>query len=238
MAFTLPEGLAPEVYPLAWLVGAWRGEGVLSYPGIDDATFVQDVTFDHDGGPYLRYTSTIRVVTPSVPETLPADWTEETPSDDASGESASDALADTSGDAATDASDDDASDADALDAPDDDAISQPQADDHELRIWSTETGYWRVPPERPDGLPENKTPIEVLLADPAGRVTLYIGAIGNGRVDMVSDLIARTATAAEVTASNRLYGLVEGDLMWVWELAAFGNPLQSYASARLTRLDG
>ena len=50
--------------------------------------------------------------------------------------------------------------------------------------------------------------------------------------------MARTATAAEVTASNRLYGLVEGDLMWVWELAAFGHPLQSYASARLSRLDG
>lgn len=223
MAFTLPEGLAPEVYPLAWLVGAWRGEGVLSYPGIDDATFVQDVTFDHDGGPYLRYTSTIRVLTPMVPETIPADWTEETPDasdDDASSGSAS--------------SDDAASD----DRSDDDAPASAPAEEHELRIWSTETGYWRVPPERPDGLPDGKTPIEVLLADPAGRVTLYIGAIGNGRVDLVSDLVARTATAAEVTASNRLYGLVEGELMWVWELAAFGHPLQSYASARLSRLDG
>lgn len=220
MAFTLPEGLAPEVYPLAWLVGAWRGEGVLSYPGIDDATFVQDVTFDHDGGPYLRYTSTIRVLTPMVPETIPADWTEETP----------EASAD-------DASSDDAADA-ADDRSDDDAPASAQSEEHELRIWSTETGYWRVPPERPDGLPDGKTPIEVLLADPAGRVTLYIGAIGNGRVDLVSDLVARTATAAEVTASNRLYGLVEGELMWVWELAAFGHPLQSYASARLSRLDG
>ena len=265
MAFTLPEGLAPEVYPLAWLVGAWRGEGVLSYPGIDDATFVQDVTFDHDGGPYLRYTSTIRVVTPTVPETLPADWTEETPSDAAadadddaaasaapshdkpshdkpSDDSSSDdvAAAEVTGSAAADTPDaePDAEPTAAHTAPDDDVLPRAQADDPELRIWSTETGYWRVPPERPDGLPENKTPIEVLLADPAGRVTLYIGAIGNGRVDMVSDLIARTATAAEVTASNRLYGLVEGDLMWVWELAAFGHPLQSYASARLTRLDG
>lgn len=216
MAFTLPEGLAPEVYPLAWLVGAWRGEGVLSYPGIDDATFVQDVTFDHDGGPYLRYTSTIRVLTPMVPETIPADWTEETP----------------------EASADDAADAASDDRSDDDAPASAPAEEHELRIWSTETGYWRVPPERPDGLPDGKTPIEVLLADPAGRVTLYIGAIGNGRVDLVSDLVARTATAAEVTASNRLYGLVEGELMWVWELAAFGHPLQSYASARLSRLDG
>lgn len=196
MAFAFPEGLAPEAYPLAWLVGSWRGEGVISYPGIDDAPFVQDVTFDHDGGPYLRYESTIRLLEPSVPETVPAEW-----ADDAAG-----------------------------------SDSAPASKD--LTIWSTETGYWRVPPERPEGLAEGKTPLEVLLADPAGRVTLYVGAIGDARVDLVSDLMARTATSAEVTASSRLYGLVEGDLMWVWELAAFGHPLQSYASAKLTRLDG
>lgn len=198
MAFAFPEGLALEIYPLAWLVGSWRGEGVISYPGIEEATFVQDVTFDHDGGPYLRYESTIRLLEPVVPETVPAEWA----GDDASGA----ATASASGD--------------------------------DLTIWSTETGYWRVPPVRPAGLPETKTPLEVLLADPAGRVVLYVGAIGEARVDLVSDLMARTASAAEVTASNRLYGLVEGDLMWVWELAAFGHPLQSYASARLTRLDG
>ena len=57
--------LAPEVYPLAWLVGRWRGPGVVGYPGIDETTFVQEVEFDHDGGPYLRYSSTIRLdVTP------------------------------------------------------------------------------------------------------------------------------------------------------------------------------
>ena len=229
MAFTLPEGLAPEVYPLAWLVGSWRGEGVLSYPGIDDATFVQDVTFDHDGGPYLRYTSTIRVLTPTVPETLPADWTEDMPAEDAAeldDEPADGSAGTPEGEQTSEAQ------------PLDEILDEGPGQEQELRIWSTETGYWRVPPERPDGLPEDKAPLEVLLADPAGRVTLYIGAIGNGRIDLVSDLVARTATAAEVTASNRLYGLVEGDLMWVWELAAFGHPLQSYASARMSRLDG
>jgi hypothetical protein len=34
-----------------------------------------------------------------------------------------------------------------------------------------------------------------------------------------------------------LYGLVGGELMWVHELAAFGRPLQPYASARLHRVD-
>lgn len=31
-SFVLPDGLGPELYPLAWMVGTWRGPGVLSYP--------------------------------------------------------------------------------------------------------------------------------------------------------------------------------------------------------------
>src|SRR5699024_4067457 len=73
--FTLPEGLAPEVYPLAWLVGSWRGYGVLAYPGVPEQPFVHEMTFDHDGGPYLRCTSTLWSVDPeqssSVPQETP-----------------------------------------------------------------------------------------------------------------------------------------------------------------------
>lgn len=191
MAFTLPEGLAPEMYPLAWLVGRWQGEGVVGYPGIEETAFTQDVTFDHDGGPYLSYTSTIRLVVAP---------------DDAS------ALADgTDGTDGTDAAD-------------------------ESPVWATEQGYWRIPPERPEGMGSELHPVELLLADPSGHVAVYVGATGNGRIDLVSDLIARTATGAEVTAGKRLYGLVQGDLMWAHDLAAFGHELQSYGSARLSRV--
>lgn len=195
MVFSIPEGLAPEVYPMAWLVGSWRGEGVISYPSIPETRFVQDVTFSSDGGPYLRYEATIR---------LP---------DEGDGQDA--ALAEREGAGATD----------------------PEHVAGGGRIWSTESGYWRVAPERPEGLGEDKTPIEVLTSDPAGHLVLYVGAVGNGRIDLVSDLIARTPTAAEVSSASRMYGLVEGTLMWVWEISAFGQPLQSYASAQLLRQD-
>jgi len=195
MSFSIPDDLAPEAYPVAWLVGTWRGEGVLSYPGIDETPVVQTVVFDHDGGPYLRYTSTIRTNQVVVPDVVPDDL---------------------------------------VDGPDASATPAATPDD-ELPIWSTETGYWRIPPERPEDLPADKFPLEVLLADPAGNLSLYLGAVGNGRIDLASDLIARTSTAAPVTAATRMYGLVEGRLLWVWELAAFGNPLQSYVSVSLDR---
>jgi hypothetical protein len=195
MAFVLPEGLAPEVYPLAWLVGRWHGEGVVGYPGVEETAFTQDVVFDHDGGPYLSYTSTIRLVV--------------APDDAAALDSSTPTGSLNHADAAVGAG----------------------------PVWSTESGYWRIPPERPAELTADQFPVEVLLADPSGHVALYLGAVGNGRIDLASDLVARTATSAEISAAKRLYGLVNGELMWAHDLAAFGQPMQSYASARLARVE-
>jgi hypothetical protein len=206
MTFTFPDGLSPEVYALAWLVGRWRGEGVIEYPGIGKKTFVQDLVFDHDGGPYLRFESTLRVLDDAVPDKLPdpGEWPAPVP-DPTEPESADPAPAESADVAAAGT------------------------------VWSTETGYWRVSSDRPDGLEDDRHALEVLVADASGRITVYVGAAGNGRIDLASDAIARTSTASEVRASKRLYGLVQGRLLWVEELAAFGEPLRSYASAELDR---
>lgn len=96
---------------------------------------------------------------------------------------------------------------------------------------------WRVPSDPPDGLdlPEGQRPVEALLADAAGVLSLYVGAIGSGRIDLATDLMAHTASGADMASATRMYGLVEGDLLWAWDLAAFGHELRSYASARLAR---
>jgi len=57
MAFTIPEGLHEDLYPLAWLVGTWRGKGRGEYPGITPFQFAQEVTFNHDGRNFLNYYS-------------------------------------------------------------------------------------------------------------------------------------------------------------------------------------
>ncbi|VEG27991.1 Domain of uncharacterised function (DUF1794) [Actinomyces howellii] len=71
MAFTLPDDLAPEIYPLAWLVGRWRGYGILTYgETVPEQAVVQEMVFDHDGGPYLRQVTTIWTVDSTRSEDL------------------------------------------------------------------------------------------------------------------------------------------------------------------------
>ena len=51
-------------------------------------------------------------------------------------------------------------------------------------------------------------------------------------------MVARTATAKEVTGNHRLYGIVDGALLYAVDMAAVGQPLQPHLSARLERVGG
>ncbi|MFZ5850038.1 MAG: FABP family protein [Actinomycetota bacterium] len=95
-----------------------------------------------------------------------------------------------------------------------------------VRPLAQETGYWRP---QPDGS------VELLLAHPTGFVEVWLGRVDGPRLELHTDLVARTATAKEVTAGTRRYGLVEGDLLWAYDMAAQGQPLQPHLSARLGR---
>jgi hypothetical protein len=76
----------------------------------------------------------------------------------------------------------------------------------------------------------------VLLAHPSGYVEIYHGAVDGPRVTLETDAVVRTRTAKDYAAATRMYGLVEGDLLWVMDMAAGGVPLTSHASARLKRV--
>jgi hypothetical protein len=53
----IPSDLHPELVPLAFLLGNWQGAGVCDFPGAEKCNFGQEVTFSHDGRPFLEYTS-------------------------------------------------------------------------------------------------------------------------------------------------------------------------------------
>jgi hypothetical protein len=64
MAFVIPEGLHEDLYPVAWMVGKWGGKGMGEWPGAEKFEFVQEVTFRHDGRPFLEYTSKSWIIDP------------------------------------------------------------------------------------------------------------------------------------------------------------------------------
>ena len=108
-------------------------------------------------------------------------------------------------------------------------------DGNPIRPGNRETGWWR--PVLDDGKATDE--VEVLLGQPTGIMELYIGqAKGTTQWQMATDAVVRTSTAKEVRAAQRLYGIVEGALLYAFDLAAVGQPLQPHLSARLERVAG
>jgi hypothetical protein len=95
------------------------------------------------------------------------------------------------------------------------------------RPLGTETGSWRPRPGHQ---------VEVTLAHPTGIVEIYLGNVAFNRVELVTDVVARTESAKEVTGGKRLYGLIGEDLGWACDMAAMGHKLQSHLSAQLKRV--
>ena len=153
----------PAIAPLAFLLGTWAGAGVVGYPTIESARFGQEITFSHNGKPFLAYTSRTWLLA------------------------------------------------------EDGTIGRPLA---------MEVGFWRPQPEGQ---------LEVLLSHPTGISEIYLGAVSGTKVEMATDAVLRTATAKEVTAGKRLYGLVGADLAYAYDMAAVGQPLQPHVSAQLKR---
>jgi hypothetical protein len=92
-----------------------------------------------------------------------------------------------------------------------------------------ETGYWRP---QPDG------ELEVLLTHPTGIIEIFLGRVEPARIELATRGVLRTETAKDYRSATRLYGLVEGELMWAMDMAAMGHDLQAHVSARLSRTAG
>ena len=56
-----------------------------------------------------------------------------------------------------------------------------------------------------------------------------------GKLELTTDAVVRTGTAKEYTGGTRLYGNVEGDLLYEFDMAAMAQALQPHTWARLQR---
>lgn len=109
---------------------------------------------------------------------------------------------------------------------------------NQVRPLATEAGYWRP---RPDNH------CEITLAHPTGFAETWAGAIEitgledaqitGARVTMHTTNVVRTESAKDYSAGERLYGLVSGKLLWTFDMAAMGQPMQNHLSASLSRTD-
>ena len=95
------------------------------------------------------------------------------------------------------------------------------------RPLAMESGFWR---------PQPANKVEVMLAHPTGITEIYRGEVAGTKIEMTTDLVARTESAKEVRAGHRLYGMAGADLAWAYDMAAVGKPMQPHLSAQLKRV--
>jgi hypothetical protein len=102
-------------------------------------------------------------------------------------------------------------------------------DGEKLRPLATELGFWRV---------LDNGEIELLLTHPTGVIEMYVGHRDPDKpaLQLRTDGVLRSPAAKEYNAGARQYGLASSELLWVMDMAAVGQSLQSHVSARLKRV--
>jgi hypothetical protein len=91
-----------------------------------------------------------------------------------------------------------------------------------------ESGFWR---------PRGQDDVELLVASPDGLVEIYVGrARTTTSWELTTDVLARTPDAPDVSRAERLYGIVDGALMYAIDRARGDEPLRPTMSARLERI--
>lgn len=101
--------------------------------------------------------------------------------------------------------------------------------------WISESGFWR--PVLADGRATDE--MEAVMINPDGVAEIYLGkVIGTTRLEIEADAIAYTPGGLHVTAGHRLFGIVEGALLYAHEQGVDDSGLRPHMSARLLRIGG
>jgi len=112
-------------------------------------------------------------------------------------------------------------------------------DGERVRPLASEAGFWRARPNNG---------IEMTLAHPTGFAEQWVGSlevtgienavITGARASLRTDVVTRSESAKEYSAAERLYGLVEGKLLWTFDMQAMGQTMQNHLAANLAPADG
>ena len=100
------------------------------------------------------------------------------------------------------------------------------ADGAKVREAHQETGFLRC---QPDGR------LELVLVHNTGLTEIWYGQAADGKVELRTAGVGYTESAKPVEAGHRLYGNVEGDLLYAYDMEAVGQELQPHLWARLQR---
>lgn len=192
--FVLPDDLPIELSPFAFLLGHWKGSGIVSYEGFGESEFLQTIKFDPIANGKVHYESWVTDTSGKPISSENGYWMLSRPSDQSD---AGPGLIPGSGESAITVRED-------------------------LELWRNKVGGFDI---------------EALIIQPTGVAELYFGQIKGARIDIATDAVLRSPNAKEYASGQRVWGLVEGALLWAWDMAALGNPLKSHASARLVRQD-
>jgi hypothetical protein len=103
------------------------------------------------------------------------------------------------------------------------------ADGNRTHPLESEHGFWR--------LAADHRQIEAVMVRDTGIAEVWYGELAEGKpqIDLATDAVARTPAAPDHTGGKRLYGYVNGDLMWVGEKSTPSVPLRPYMSAHLKK---
>lgn len=111
-------------------------------------------------------------------------------------------------------------------------------DGNRVRPLASETGFWRPRPENH---------VEVQLAHPTGYAEIWHGSvevtglenarITGARAELKTDMVARTQSAKDYSQGHRLYGLVDGNLLWTFDMQAMGQPMGNHLAAHLSPVE-
>ena len=195
--FVIPDDLPIELTPFTFLLGQWRGSGVVSYPvGDNPATeieFFQTVSFRPLASGKLDFESVVQDAKGNLVSSEKGYWMLSRPANDSD---AGPGLLPGTGEPAITVRED-------------------------LELWRNAAGGFDI---------------EALIIQPSGIAELYFGQIKGARIDIATDAVLRSPNAKEYSSAQRVLGLVEGALLWAWDMAAVGSPLKSHASARLEKI--